>query len=167
MKTTTSPSWYQRYKSGYLQHLKKLGYGSHTGEFDWFFISRAFILCWAKPGFHCFWRYWNPGIGYMTFRLYHKLGGNKNRIMAILFTFLINGLIHNLVLLPFLGWSITLPATFLFFGVFSVISQKLQVLLHQRNWYWPFNAVINIGLVVLSFDAGFRINAFLFTLILG
>lgn len=156
-------SRYEKYKAGYLQHLKKLGYGDHSGDFDWFFISRAFILCWGKPGFHFFWRYWNPGIGYMTYRLFHQLGGNRHRIPAILITFLVNGLVHNLVLSPFLGWSYTLPVTFLCFGIFSVISEKLQFLLHQDKWHWIFNAIVNVSLVVVSFDIGFRMNRILWS----
>ena len=156
---------YDRYKAGYLRHLHKLGYGDHKGDFDLFFIKHAFILCWAKPGFHYFWRYWNPGIGYMTYRLYHTLGGNRRRISAILVTFLVNGLVHNLVLSPFLGWSFTLPAAFLCFGIFSIVMEKVQFLLQQDMWYWPFNALLNISLVVLCFDLGFRINDFLFQML--
>lgn len=117
---------YKKYKLGYLKHLRKLGYGSHSGDFNLFFIKRAFILCWNKPGFHYFWRYWNPGISFLTFKLFHKLGGNHNKFFAIILTFIINGLIHNLIVYPFLGWSFTLPITFLCFGIFTVLSYNSE-----------------------------------------
>ena len=51
------------------------------------------------------------------------------------------------------------------FGIFSIIMEKVQFLLQQDRWYWPFDALLNIFLVVLCFDLGFRINDFLFQML--
>jgi len=42
--------------------------GYRTG-YDGRFFRRAFLECWAEPGFHRFRRIWNPSLGFLVFEL--------------------------------------------------------------------------------------------------
>lgn len=151
---------YQRYVSSYKQYLKRRGYGDHVN--DWFYIKRGFLTCWFAPGFHRFWRVWNPGIGYFVYKLYVLLGGNKRRNLATLAAFVINGLIHNLIVsLLFWRWDFPLPFTFLSFGVFTIIFKWLDTFVALQKLPAILHLAMNVGLVILSFDFGFTMNEFL------
>jgi len=126
---------------------------------DWPFVRRSFIACWAEPGFHRFWRVWNPGISYFVYRIFVRLGGRKRRDRATVAAFLINGFLHNFVAFPFLWrWSWVLPIAFLFFGVITVLNRKAEPWLRQDRWPWLVNAVLNVGLVITGFDLGFLLD---------
>jgi len=126
---------------------------------DWPYHQRGFIECWAAPGFHRFWQLWNPGISYFVYRLFLRLGGRRRWIFPTLGAFLGCGIAHTLVVLPFTGrWSMTLVVTFFCFGVLTVVSRRLQPYLSQVRWPWPANVLVNAGLVIGSFDIGFRIE---------
>jgi len=151
---------YQRYVSSYKRYLKRRGYGDHVN--DWFYIKRGFLTCWFAPGFHRFWRVWNPGIGYFVYRLYILLGGNQRRNLATLAAFVINGLIHNLIVsLLFWRWDFPLPFTFLSFGVFTIIFKWLDTFVALQKLPAILHLAMNVGLVILSFDFGFTMNEFL------
>jgi len=126
---------------------------------DWPYHRRGFLECWAEPGFHRFWRVWNPGIGYFVFRLYVGLGGARHRVTATLSSFFACGLVHTLVVAPLLGrWSNTLLVTFTCFGILTLLSRSLADLLRQERWPAVVNILVNVGLVLGSFDLGFRVN---------
>lgn len=149
---------YRCYVGGYRHYLRRRGFGNHLH--DQSFVIRGFLACWATPGFHRFWQVWNPGIGYLTFRLYLALGGQKHRHAATVATFAVNGLVHTVVACPFFRrWSWTLIVTFLLFGIMTVLSRGLQPVLRQERWPAIANLAVNVGLVILSFDLGFRVNA--------
>lgn len=129
---------------------------------DWPYHRRSFIACWVEPGFHKFWRIWNPGIAYFVYRLYLKLGGSRNWLIATLLAFEINGLIHSAIFYLLSGqWSFVIPVLFFLFAVCTIISKKLENLLNQNRWPWFVNAVVNIGLVIFLFDTSFKINRIL------
>lgn len=151
---------YQRYVGDYQQYLCRRGFGDKLYDRPFFF--RSFLACWAEPGFHRFWRMWNPGIGFLTFRLYLALGGRKHREAATVATFVVNGLVHTMAICPFARrWSWTLIVTFLIFGLLTILSGRLESVLKQKRWPAIANLVVNVGSVVLSFDIGFRVNAIL------
>jgi len=127
------------------------------------FALRAFVLAWAEPGFHRFWRVWNPGISYFPYRVYLWLGGSRRRAVATIGAFLANGLAHNLIALPFfrLWWSWTIPVAFLCFGVLTVLSRLVAPWLAQERWPLLLNVAVNVGLVCGSMDVGFRVDAWL------
>lgn len=151
---------YRSYVDGYRHYLQRRGFGNHVH--DRHFVIRAFLVCWARPGLHRFWQVWNPGIGYLTYRLYLALGGHKHAGGATVATFAVNGLVHTLVVCPFFRrWSWTLIVTFLLFGVLTVLSRRLEPVLGQERWPTLANVVVNVGSIVLSFDIGFRVNALL------
>jgi len=124
---------------------------------------RAFVLAWTEPGFHRFWRVWNPGISFFPYQVYLRLGGRRRWVLATLGAFLANGLAHNVIVLPFfrLWWSWTIPVAFLCFGVFTVISRASAGFLAQERWPIVLNTAVNIGLVCLSMNLGFRVEAWM------
>lgn len=151
---------YQRYVESYKEYVRMRGYGDHLN--DWPCFKRSFLTCWAEPGFHRFWRAWNPGIGYFVFRLYLLLGGKQNRAIATLLAFVLCGTLHVLAVYPFFRrWSFSLPVTFLCFGVLTLVSRGLEGVLCQDRWPTVINVALNIGLVIASFDVGFRVDRLL------
>jgi hypothetical protein len=151
---------YRRYVGGYQHYLRRRGFGDHLH--DWPFFLRGFLACWAQPGFHRFWQVWNPGIGYLTFRLYLAFGGRRQREGATLATFVLNGLVHTVVACPvFRRWSWTLIVAFLLFGILTILSRRFEPALRQERWPAIVNLAVNLGLIILSFDIGFRVNALL------
>jgi len=147
---------FRLYVHRYIAYARLRGYKSFN---DVSYHRRGFIECWAEPGFHKFWQVWNPGIAYFIFRLYLKLGGNRNWIIATILSFAINGLIHSVIFYIFSGqWSFVIPTLFLIFGVLVITSKLFDRILHQNRWPWIINSTINVGLVVLSFDICFKLN---------
>lgn len=154
---------YRLYVLRYKSYARLRGYKNLN---DWPYHRRGFIECWAEPGFHKFWQVWNPGIAYFVFRLYLKLGGNKNWIIATLLSFEINGIIHSCVFYALTGlWSYVIPVLFLLFGILTVISKILENIIHQSRWPWIINSLINVGLVLFCYDLSFDINAILYRLL--
>lgn len=153
---------YDDFVQDYKSYLQLRGFGTHHD--DWFFVKRGFIECWFAPGFHRFWQTWNPGIGYFTYRLYLWLIGiglarKRKKNLAILLTFLINGLIHNLVAVIILQrCSFPLPFTFFALGVLTVLSYALERKLFFIHWPMIFHFVVNVGLIIISFEFGFRMD---------
>lgn len=151
---------YLFYVADYKDYVKLRGFKTFN---DYRYHRRGFIECWAQPGFHKFWQIWNPGIAYFVYKLYLRLGGNKNRIIATMLAFFINGLVHSIVFYAISGqWSFVIPSLFLLFGVLTIVSKLLENFLQQNRWPWIVNSVINIGLVIYSFDVCFKLNEFLF-----
>ena len=151
---------YARYVKRYQAYLQQRGYGDHLNDGP--FFIRSFLTCWAEPGFHRFWRVWNPGISYFVFRLYRALGGKRHRVPATLGAFEACGIAHVLVVYPFLRrWSLVLPVTFLCFGVLTLVSRGLEQVLRQERWPAVVNVAVNAGLIMVSYDLGFRIDRIL------
>jgi hypothetical protein len=128
------------------------------------FVMRAFLKCWAAPGFHRYWRVWNPGISYFVYRLYLRLQRSMGRNPATVVAFTVSGFAHNAVACPFIGrWSWTLPVAFLFWGAFTVLFRRLEGFLRQDQWPWPANALVNVGLVCLCMDIGMDFNSWVYS----
>jgi len=145
---------YHSYVSDYKRYLKRRGFGDHIH--DSFFVNRGFLECWLQPGFHHFWQVWNPGIGYFAYKLYLAFGGKNRRSIATVASFLVNGLVHNLVISLLLWrWDFPLPFTFTLFGFLTVISRWLEAPMRMSKWPRVCHLALNIGLVILGFDFGF------------
>ena len=145
-----------QFEESYRKFAKMRGFKSFN---DFAYHKRGFIECWAQPGFHKFWQVWNPGIAYFVYQIYLMVGGRKNWIFPTIFSFIICGILHTVIVFPFImRWSYSVIITFACFGVLTVISKKLSAVLKQEKWPWVINTLINIGLVIISFDTGFRIN---------
>jgi hypothetical protein len=148
---------YEQYVVNYKQFLKLRGFGEHVN--DWPFVKRGFLEPWAQPGFHRFWQTWNPGIGFFAYRIYLFCGGEERRNWATIAAFLVNGLIHNLVVSLFIWrWDFPLPFTFTLFGFLTIVSRWLDGHMNMSRWPKLLHLAINAGLVMLSFDFGFRMN---------
>ena len=148
---------YYAYVSDYKQYLKLRGFGNHIH--DRFFVERGFLECWLLPGFHRFWQTWNPGIGYFAYKVYLACGGKNRKNLATIVAFLVNGLVHNLIVsLIVWRWDFPLPFTFTLFGILTIVSRWLDSHINMRKWPKILHLVLNVGLVILSFDFGFGMN---------
>jgi hypothetical protein len=161
--TRPAPAWREwqaRFERSFRAYAARRGFATVN---DGPFALRAFVLAWAEPGFHRFWRVWNPGISYFPYRVYLLLGGKDRWVLATLGAFVANGLAHNLLVLPFfrLWWSWTIPVAFLCFGILTVVSRLLGPWLAQERWPTLINVAVNVGLVCLSMNLGFRVDAWL------
>ena len=170
MKTDEAPHSLDWLKHAYAEYVKRYERyvrlrGFTTTINDWPYVKRSFITCWMEPGFHRFWQVWNPGISYFTWRLFLLLGGKRHWTMATLGTFLINGLVHTMIVAPFLGWGWSFIMTFLICGILTVLSRRLRSFLQQRKWPAILNMTVNVYLVILSFDLGFKLDRSLRTLL--
>jgi hypothetical protein len=60
-----------------------------------------------------------------VFRLYRALGGYRAGPHTKVLAFLASGIAHNLLVLPFLGWSFTLPVAFTGFGALTAVGPNV------------------------------------------
>jgi len=139
----------------FQRFLHRRGYRASTG---WPFFRRAFLECWAEPGFHRFWRVWNPGLGFLVFRLYRALGGYRAGPHTKVLAFLASGIAHNLLVFPFLGWSFALPVAFSLFGCLAAAGPRLSRVVRQDRWPPALNVLVNAGVVLACFASGFRVD---------
>jgi hypothetical protein len=118
----------------------------------WPYFRQGVVMCWTEPGFHNFWRKWNPLIGYFTYRLYVFLGGKKRLVPATLVTFIICGFAHDLVgLLLFKKLTPKSTIIFILFSIFTLLSKIPGKGSFQEQWPTTVNVVINLVLVWISF----------------
>ena len=159
---------FKLYAHRYIAYARLRGFKSFN---DWAYHRRGFIECWAEPGFHKFWQVWNPGIGYFTYKLFLRLGGKglgirRRQNQNIILTFLLNGIAHNLIVMTFMCRpSIPLPFTFLAFGAFTVLFRELGRIIDLNTWPKLIHLAINFGLVIVSFEFGFRIDDWIHAII--
>ena len=147
------------FETNYRKFAKIRGFKTFN---DLAYHRRGFIECWAQPGFHRFWQVWNPGITYFVYCIYLKIGGTKKWTFPMLLSFIICGVLHTVIVFPFMRkWSFSVIGAFACFGILTLLSRKLSPILKQEKWPWFINSMINIGLVIGSFDIGFRIDRFL------
>jgi len=139
----------------FRQYLRRRGYRSSSG---WPLFRRAFLECWAQPGFHWFWRVWSPSLGFLVFRLYRALGGNRAGGHTKVLAFVTSGITHSLLVLPFLGWSFTIPTAFAGFGLLVVLGPFMSRRLRQHRWPLLANVAVNVALILGCFWLGFRVD---------
>jgi hypothetical protein len=149
------------YKQRYREYLLLRGYDPESNK--WSILKRALIESWAEPGFHRFWKVWNPGIGYLLFRLYLLLGGKQRRTFTTLVVFGACGLLHDVVVMmmfrhPFLVFS----CAFLCFGFLTMVSRSLETWFRQDRWLTPANVAVNVSLVGVSIQAGVTLQQITF-----
>lgn len=146
----------RRWDRRYRDFARQRGFPTFN---DWPYHRRSFLECWAEPGFHRFWRVWNPGIAYFVHRFFLRLGGRRRWALPTVASFIACGVAHTLVVTPFFGrWSYTVVTAFAGFGVLTVLSRCLAPWLRQERWPVSLNVLVNVGLVLASFDLGFRVD---------
>ncbi len=136
------------------QYLKRRGFDFHAGSAA--FLRRMFVAVWFEPGFHRFWRIWNPLYGYFLFRLYHRLGGNRHRFFATIVVFLTSGfLLHDVpIALITRRAQVTVTSAFLAYGIASLLAQAADRRLAFRLWPGAVHLVLNVILVVAGLGFG-------------
>jgi hypothetical protein len=135
----------------YAQYCLRRGYQPPFK--GWPVIRRSLFESWAQPGFHRFWRVWNPPVGYLLFRFYILLGGNRNRFISTSIVFAVSGALHDVVVFALVPkWGPIITSSYLVFGWLSLLSLKMENLLHQEHWSPILNAILNIGLIIGIFE---------------
>ena len=122
-----------------------------------------FLDCWAEPGFHRFWRVWNPLYGYVLFRLYRKLGGARRRFPLTLLVFTLCGLLsHDLPASLLAGRPlVTCTASFFLWGVLVALARLLDRPLAFATWPGALHVALNLALVVGGLLSGVAVQAWL------
>lgn len=149
------------FNTSYNQYLLLRGYDPSSSKL--LILKRALIDSWGEPGFHQFWRVWNPGIGLLLFRLYLFLGGNRRRIITTVIVFGICGFMHDLIVMaifhhPFLAFS----TAFISFGILALINRLLEPDLNQEKWPKLLNAFCNATCLGASIFAAVQIQMAVF-----
>jgi D-alanyl-lipoteichoic acid acyltransferase DltB (MBOAT superfamily) len=153
-------SVYYEYENKYKQYAKMRGFKSFN---DRAYHQRGFIECWAEPGFHRFWQIWNPGISFFVHCLFIKIGGRKHWVLPTFFSFLMCGIMHTLIVFPFFNeWSFSVIIASICFGLLTILSRKLSNILKQNKWPIFINIIVNLSLVIISFDIGFKIDRIIY-----
>jgi hypothetical protein len=109
-------------------------------------LKRALFDSWSEPGFHRFWRVWNPGVGHLLYHLYLLLGGHRIRTIAMILVFTLCGITHDvLVMLIFRRLFFVFTTAFTLFGILAVVSRSLESVLRQERWPRLFNILTNVS----------------------
>ena len=149
------------FNQGYDQYLILRGYDPKASKFS--ILKRALIESWGEPGFHQFWRVWNPGIGHLLYRLYVILGGKRIRLVATMAVFVICGFAHDAVVMlifrrPFIAFTLA----FGFFGIIASIHRSLAAFLRQDRWPRALNVISNLACLSLSIYAAVQLQMAIF-----
>lgn len=123
-------------------------------------LRRMFITCWGEPGFHAFWRLWNPYFGYRLFQLYLALGGSRRPVVASLGVFTACGfLLHDLPA-TLLSGHLSLASTFAFglYWASALVSRALAARLAFERWGRPVNGAVNATLVLAGLVGGAKLG---------
>ncbi|MGD8245554.1 MAG: hypothetical protein PVG25_05865 [Anaerolineae bacterium] len=149
------------FNESYNQYLILRGYDASSSK--WVILKRALVDSWGEPGFHRFWRVWNPGVGHLLFRLYLLFGGNRIRSVSILLVFALCGIMHDaLVMLMFRRPFAAFTAAFVLCGMLAVLNRSLEPVLHQERWPRWLNALINVWCLAVSIVAAVQLQMFFF-----
>lgn len=127
-------------------------------------LRRLFVESWAEPGFHNFWRVWNPVYGNGLFKLYRAIGGNESPVVATFAVFAFCGFVlHDTIHIARTG-MLTLSTTlaFVLFALATLLSKRYERVLRQSTWPSFANVMVNLGLVAVGLWAGGVLDAALF-----
>ena len=149
------------FSESYSQYLILRGYDPSSSKL--IILKRALVDSWGEPGFHQFWRVWNPGVGHLLYRLYLVLGGNRIRLVATMLVFTLCGLVHDvLVMLMFRRPFAAFTAAFVFSGILAVINRSLEPILRQDRWPRLLNVLINVSCLAVSIYGAVQFQMFVF-----
>jgi hypothetical protein len=150
-----------KFSQSYERYLILRGYDPLSGKLV--ILKRALVDSWTEPGFHRFWRVWNPGIGHLLYRLYILLGGKRIRLIATMLVFALCGFVHDvLVMLIFRRPYAAFTAAFAFSGILTVISRSLERVLHQERWPRLLNVFTNVACLAMSIYAAVGLQMLIF-----
>lgn len=150
-----------RFNESYNQYLVLRGYDPSSNKLV--ILKRALFDSWGEPGFHQFWRVWNPGVGHLLYRLYLFLGGNRARLIATMLVFILCGILHDILVMsifrrPFVAFT----AAFLFSGVLAIGNRSLEPILHQERWPRLLNTLANVSCLAVPIYAAVQLQMLVF-----
>ena len=117
-------------------------------------LLRWWFLSFAQPGFHRFWRVWNPLLGYLLFLFYVALGGKKRPFIATFVVFSCCGFVfHDLLTLKD-AIELDMTISFMIWAVLCDLSRRYQLHKIQEKWPWIANAMVNALLLYCGKEAG-------------
>jgi len=107
-------------------------------------LRNMFYRSLGSEQFSGFWHYWNPIWGYYLGKLIFKpLRKKFTKNVAIVFTFLISGLIHDLVVsVIFLKIVIFITPWFVLMSLCLLLSDQLGIRIKSPMWF--YRALINV-----------------------
>jgi hypothetical protein len=152
---------YRRFDESYDRYLLLRGYEPHWSKSQ--ILKRALVDSWGEPGFHRFWRVWNPGIGHLLYHLYLAFGGNRKRTVATMLVFVLCGLMHDVLVMlifrrPFAAFTIAFASS----GILAVLNRSLEHRLRQDRWPRPLNALANLACLTISVSFAVQLQMHLF-----
>ena len=149
------------FNESYNQYLILRGYDPSSSKL--IILKRALLDSWGEPGFHQFWRVWNPGIGHLLYRLYLLMGGNRIRLIATMLVFTACGFMHDvLVMLIFRRPFTAFTAAFILFGILAVINRSLEPILRQDRWPRLLNVLSNVSCLLVSIYVAVQLQMSIF-----
>lgn len=150
-----------RFEESYDRYLILRGYDPSWSKLT--ILKRALVDSWGEPGFHRFWRVWNPGIGHLLYRLYLVLGGNRIGLVATMLVFTLCGLMHDvLVMLMFRRPFVAFTTAFVFSGVLTVTNRGLEPVLGQDRWPRLLNVFSNVFCLGVSIYSAVQLQMLVF-----
>jgi hypothetical protein len=135
------------------RYLVARGFDARSGAA---FYRRMFLTPFGEPGFHRFWRLWNPFFGYGLQKLYVALGGKKRPMTSSFVVFAACGfLLHDLLVLIVMSrLSLASTLAFVAFWALSVTNRALEPRLRQDLWPRTANAALNVSCLAIGLMAG-------------
>jgi hypothetical protein len=120
------------------------------------FFRRMFVTPFGEPGFHRFWRLWNPFFGYGLSKLYVALGGRRRPLLASFVVFAACGFfLHDLLTLATTRrLSLASTGAFVIFWFLTAVSRALEPRLRQASWPRGANAALNVGCLLVGLAGG-------------
>ncbi|MEC7987793.1 MAG: hypothetical protein VX278_21675 [Myxococcota bacterium] len=117
-------------------------------------LIRWWFLSFTQPGFHRFWRVWNPLLNYALFLFYIILGGNKRPFLAGFVVFTSCGfLLHDLLTLKEVI-ELDMTISFMIWAILCDLSRRYKLHKIQAKWPWIANVLVNVFLLVFGKQAG-------------
>ena len=113
-------------------------------------LKKMFSKSFSARNFRLFWNAWNPIYTYvLTYYVYSPLRKKLNKSIALVLTFLINGLFHDIVVLLVLKeTSFNVSKLFILYGLLVLLESKIQVDIKGIINRVIYNMVLLIGPVL-------------------
>ena len=143
------------------EFYRKRGYKYPLKPID--LLVRWWLVSFAQPGFHRFWRVWNPLLNYLLFLFYVALGGNKRPFIAGFLVFTGCGFVFHDLLSLNKGLELDMTISFMIWAVLCDLSRRFKLHEIQSRWPWVVNVVVNVLLLV----AGRELGKFLWMLLVS
>ena len=111
-------------------------------------LQNMLIRSFGASSFEKFWWYWNPIWGFYLYKFFQRPASRfVPKSIALIYTFLMSGLIHDVPMLISKGTMIFTP----WFGVMSLVILLTRNLeLNLNGYHWLVRAFVNILFVLIS-----------------